>query len=82
MHLLLLLLSIVVNQPQVGPRVRSNHPYIRAMIADAQVRTATFRRLLATIAATDGIVYVEEGDCRHGVRACLGRVDRWARRTE
>jgi len=71
MHLLLLLLSVVVNQPQVGPRVRSSHPYIRAMIAEAQVRSATFRRLLATIEATDGIVYVEEGDCRHGVRACL-----------
>ncbi len=53
------------------PRVRSAHPYLRAMIAEAQVRSATFRRLVSAIEATDGIVFVEEGDCRHGVHACL-----------
>jgi len=41
------------------------------MIAEAQVRSATFKRLIESIEATDGIVYVEEGDCRHSVRACL-----------
>ena len=41
------------------------------MIAEAQVRSATFRHLVKAIEATDGIVYVEEGDCRHSVRACL-----------
>jgi hypothetical protein len=53
------------------PRVRSSHPYIRAMIAEAQVRSPTFRRLVNAIAATDGIVYVEEGECRHHLRSCL-----------
>jgi hypothetical protein len=71
MHLFLLLVSIIVSEPQVGPRVRSSHPYIRAMIAEAQVRSTTFRRIVTSIEATDGIVYVEEGDCRHSVRACL-----------
>jgi hypothetical protein len=56
---------------QALPRVRSSHPYIRAMIAEAQVRSATFRRLVSAIEATDGIVYVEEGACGHGVRACM-----------
>jgi hypothetical protein len=54
-----------------GPRVRSSHPYIRAMIAEAQVRSATFRRLVDAVEATDGIVYVEEGECYHHVRSCV-----------
>jgi hypothetical protein len=54
-----------------GPRVRSSHPYIRAMIAEAQVRSATFRALVAAVESTDGIVYVEEGECPYKVRACL-----------
>ena len=53
------------------PRVRSSHPYIRAMMAEAQVRSSTFQQLVHRLEATDGIVYVEEGECRHGVRACL-----------
>ena len=54
-----------------APRVRSSHPYIRAMIAEAQVRSPSFRRLVAAIEATDGIVYVEEGECHHHLRACF-----------
>lgn len=41
------------------------------MIAEAQVRSPTFRRLVNAIAATDGIVYVDEGECHHHVRCCL-----------
>ena len=55
----------------VSPRVRSGHPYIRAMIAEAARRSATFRRLVSDIEATDGIVYVEQGACGHRVHACL-----------
>lgn len=55
----------------IGPRVRSSHPYLRAMIDEAVVRSSTFRRIIDAIEATDGIVYVEHGDCKHGVRACL-----------
>ena len=51
--------------------VRSSHPYIRAMIAEAQVRSPTFRRLVDSIEGTDGIVYVEQGDCYHRLRSCL-----------
>ncbi len=53
------------------PRVRSSHAYLRAMIDQAVTRSSTFRRIVAAIEATDGIVYVEHGDCKHGVRACL-----------
>jgi hypothetical protein len=34
-------------------------------------RSTTFQRLVHVIEATDGIVYVERGQCVHGVRACL-----------
>jgi hypothetical protein len=55
----------------IGPRVRSSHAYLRAMIDEAVMRSPTFRDLVAAIGATDGIVYVEQGACKHGVRACL-----------
>jgi hypothetical protein len=55
----------------VGPRVRSSHAYLRAMIDEAVLRSSTFRHIVAEIEATDGIVYVEHGDCKHGVRTCL-----------
>jgi hypothetical protein len=53
------------------PRVRSSHAYVRAMIDEAARRSETFRRLVAAIEATDGIVYVEQGVCGHSVRSCL-----------
>lgn len=55
----------------VGPRVRSSHAYLRAMLAEAAERSKSFRGLVAAIEATDGIVYVEHGACMHNVRACL-----------
>jgi len=58
--------------PDAGsiPRVRSTDARIAALIARAVEQTATFRRLIDNVAATDGIVYVETGRCP-GVRACL-----------
>ena len=54
------------------PRVRdTGDPQIAALIAEATARSATFRRLVAIIDDSDGIVYVEQGTCGHGVRACL-----------
>src|SRR5262249_52467062 len=60
-----------VDPVKATPRVRSTHPYIRAMITEAQVRSGSFQRLVTAIEATDGIIYVEEGDCGHSVRSCL-----------
>ena len=41
-------------------------------IARGVERSATFRGLVDTIDATDGLVFVEDGACAHtGVRACL-----------
>src|SRR4051812_33538716 len=53
------------------PRVRSTNPVIAAALQEAEVRSETFRNLVRTIEGTDGIVYVEKGQCRRGVHACL-----------
>ena len=52
-------------------RVRSNNPSITALIQEAAERSPRFRGLIARIDATDGLVYVDEGRCGHGVLACL-----------
>jgi hypothetical protein len=53
------------------PKVRSHNPEVGALIRRASDISATFRRLTAGIDSTDGIVYVDDGKCGHGVAACL-----------
>ena len=53
------------------PHVRSSNATIAALIIQATEQSQTFRGLIETINASDGIVYVEEGTCGHGVRACF-----------
>src|SRR5438552_2235191 len=67
------LLTAPVATAAVGDaaRVRSSSHYIELVIDEAIERSATFRRLVAEIEGSDGIVYVEPGSCRHGVRSCL-----------
>jgi hypothetical protein len=55
-------------------RVRSSNPRITALVHQATERSETFRRIVETIDASDGIVYVEDGRCRHGARACFTSV--------
>jgi hypothetical protein len=52
-------------------RVRSGNATIAALIQRAGETSKTFRGLVKAIDASDGIVYVEEGICGHGVRACF-----------
>jgi hypothetical protein len=51
--------------------VRSENPMIADAIARGIERSPIFRRLIETINATDGLVYIDEGACGRGVRACL-----------
>ena len=55
----------------VAPRVRSESARIAETIARGREGSATFRRLVENIEATDGLVFVDEGVCAGGVRACL-----------
>ena len=59
-----------VDAPAIG-RVRSSNAVIGRVVTEASDRSRTFRRLVETINASDGTVYVEEGKCGFGVRACL-----------
>jgi hypothetical protein len=51
--------------------VRSTKPSLTALIARATEQSTTFRRLIESINTSDGIVYVEAGECGHYVTACL-----------
>jgi hypothetical protein len=53
------------------PRVRSTNASIATVLRQASEQSATFRRLVEIINASDGTVFVEEGKCGQGVRACL-----------
>jgi hypothetical protein len=55
-----------------APPVRSSDPYISRLLAEGRARSGTFARLVETISGTDGIVYVEPGECPvAGMRGCL-----------
>jgi hypothetical protein len=61
--------AVPANQPMA--HVRSSNSDLTALIEQAGQRSATFRGLLDTINASDSIVFVEAGNCGHGVRACF-----------
>jgi hypothetical protein len=75
-----MVMAAELDDPPASPRVRSSHPSIALVITQAGERSPTFRRLVATISASDGTVYVEEGRCGHGVRTCLAAVTKAAGR--
>lgn len=56
---------------QTSSTVRSESPLVRSAIAQATERSATFRTLLESIASTDGVIYIIEGQCPRRVPACL-----------
>ena len=63
--------TAAVDTPTSASHVRSSKPALVALIQRAGERSATFRGLIETIDGSDSIVFVEEGDCGHGVRACF-----------
>ena len=62
--------SVAAQDEPALVRIRSHSARVAGAIADGIARSATFRRLVEQIGATDGLVYVEEGGCGH-VAACL-----------
>jgi hypothetical protein len=63
--------ALDAQQASMAPRVRSENPLLAKALAEGKERSTTFRRLIEAIEATDGLVYVMEGKCGQGVRACL-----------
>ena len=51
--------------------VRPTTPALASLIGDAMAGSATFRDIVRTIDESDTYVYVVEGKCGHGVRACF-----------
>jgi hypothetical protein len=68
-------LGAAVNEAMPGAssdlHVRSDNPAIVALIRQANAQSATFHHLLEIINASDAIVFVQEGHCGRGVRACF-----------
>ena len=58
-------------EPNAKSHVRSTSPAIVALIRQAAQRSVTFDRMVTAIDASDAIVFVEQGSCGHGVRACF-----------
>jgi hypothetical protein len=52
-------------------RVRSTDRSIAALIEQAMAHSPTFNRLVATVEASNGIIYLEPGMCAGHVRSCL-----------
>jgi hypothetical protein len=52
-------------------RIRSSDASITRLIELAIARSPTFKRLVATVEASNGIIYVEPGVCTGRVRSCL-----------
>ena len=64
--------------PSALPRVRSENASIAELIATGVSGSETFRSLVEGINGTNGMVYVESGQCGHGVQACLAHSIRLA----
>lgn len=56
---------------QPVPRVRSESVTLRRLITQATEESATFRREIEAIDASDGLVYVQDGRCGRGLAACF-----------
>ena len=67
-------IPLAAQRGAVTTRVRSEYPLIAAAIANATEHSPAFREMVEAIEKTDGIVYVREGTCRRGLRACLATV--------
>jgi len=52
-------------------RIRSTDARILQLVQLGVERSATLRALVHSIDTSDGIVYIEPGQCQNGVRACL-----------
>jgi hypothetical protein len=59
---------------QEGANVRTSSDVIARLIEQATERSQTFRGLVHAVNASDGIVYIEKGECAYGVRSCFVNV--------
>ena len=60
-----------VTDPAPMSHVRARDPKVAAAVRSAFDRSATFRKIVAIIDASDSYVYVDGGKCSRSVRACF-----------
>jgi hypothetical protein len=66
-----MLTSALASVVAPGAHVRGSDDRMVALINTGTARSTTFRALVNQIGKTDGIVYIADGRCPRGVRACL-----------
>jgi hypothetical protein len=54
--------------------IRTPSTVVATLIEHATERSGTFKQLVQAISASDGIVYIEEGECGNGRRSCFVNV--------
>jgi hypothetical protein len=59
------------NETVTVVRLHPTTQRLAALIEEATARSSTFRNMVASIEATDGMVFIDEGRCSRGVPACL-----------
>jgi hypothetical protein len=60
-----------IGQDTLVPRVRTESAAIAAVIKEGTRLSPTFHDLIDTINRSDGLVYIEEGECPHHFPACM-----------
>jgi len=63
--------DVPVTAPAPMSHVRAQNLRVAGVVQSAFDRSATFRKLVAIIDASDSYVYIHVGTCGHGVRALL-----------
>ena len=63
--------DVPVTAPAPMSHVRTLDLRVAGVVQSAYDRSATFRKLVAIIDASDSYVYIHVGTCGHGVRACF-----------
>ena len=66
--------AAAAQQTDHSHRLRPQDPALVRAVDNGLAGAATFRRLVAAIGASDGIVYLSSGQCPGRVRACLRHV--------
>jgi hypothetical protein len=65
------LTCVAFAQPAPAARLRPTTPRLAALIEEATARSPTFRKMVASLESTDGMVFIDEGRCARGANACL-----------
>jgi hypothetical protein len=64
-------ISMLIQGSRTFERVRTESPQLAQLMIRTHQQSATFRRIIATLEASDVVVYLAFGRCSNDVKACL-----------